>query len=78
MVRTIAFTFNALGSMTGASDPASRLVFDFDALSRLGTATQSGVAGMPDCALTYGYDSMTNVVSVADNWGVQVASAYNA
>lgn len=78
VVRSIGFTFNALGIMTGASDPASRLAFDFDALNRLERATQSGVAGMPDFTLTYGYDGMTKVVSVADNWGAQVASTYDA
>lgn len=78
LVRTIEFGFNALGVMTNANDPASRLAFDFDALNRLERATQSGVAGMMDFTLTYGYDGVANVVSVADNWGVQVASAYNA
>ncbi|MHC1763419.1 MAG: RHS repeat-associated core domain-containing protein [Verrucomicrobiia bacterium] len=77
VVRSIDFTFNALGVMTGASDPASTLSFGFDALNRLERATQSGVPGIADFTLTYGYDSMTNVVSVADNWGAEVASAYD-
>lgn len=64
--------------MTGAADPASRLAFDFDALNRLERATQSEVPGMADFTLTYAYYGMTNVVSVTDKWGVQVASEYDS
>jgi RHS repeat-associated protein len=78
VVRAIDFSFNALGVMTGAADPASRLRFDFDALNRLERTTQSEVPGLPDFTLTNAYDGMTNVVSVTDNWGVEVASDYDA
>ena len=78
LVRTITFGFNALGVMTSASDPASHLEFDFDALNRLERATQSGVPGLADFTLTYGYDGLANVTAVTDNWGVQVASQYDS
>lgn len=77
VVRTLNFTFNALGLMTGASDPASTLTFNFDALNRVQSTTQSNVPGLADFTLNYAYDDMGNVTSVTDNYGVQVASTYD-
>ncbi|MBE7502108.1 MAG: hypothetical protein HS113_17790 [Verrucomicrobiales bacterium] len=77
-VRTLSYGFNALGVMTNAVDPASHLTFEFDALNRLERSIQSGVEGLSDFTLTYTYDGMTNVVSVTDNWGVQVLSEYDS
>lgn len=78
VVRTMNFTFNALGLMTGASDPASTLTFNFDVLNRLQSSTQSNVPGLADFTLNYTYDDMGNVTSVTDNYGVQVGSTYDA
>ena len=78
IVRTLSYGFNALGVMTNAVDPASHLTFEFDALNRLERSIQSGVEGLSDFTLTYTYDGMTNVVSVTDNWGVQVLSEYDS
>ena len=78
LVRTLTYTFNGLGVMTSASDPTSRLDFDFDALNRLQAVAQSGVPGLPTFTLTNLYDGLGNVVSMTDNWGVQVASEYDA
>jgi RHS repeat-associated protein len=78
VIRTFTYTFNALGVMTGAGDPAGQLTFRYDSLNRLEQATQSGVPGLSDFTLNYAYDGMTNVVSVTDNWGVQVTSDYDA
>ena len=77
IIRTFEYTFNELGLMTSASDPASHLAFEFDALNRMEQTSQSRVPGLPDFTLTYAYDGMTNVLSVTDNWGVQVASEYD-
>ena len=74
----MAYTFDALGVVTSANDPASHLAFDFDGLNRLTRATQSGVTNLADFTLTYTYDGTDNVMFVTDNWGVQVASAYDA
>lgn len=77
LVRTIAVSFNALGLMTGATDPASTMTFAYDGLNRLQQATQSGVTGLSDFTLSYAYDAQSNLVSVTDNAGVQVASQYD-
>lgn len=76
-MRTLTYAFNALGLMTDASDPASTLSFNFDALNRLQSTTQSNVPGLADFTLTYGYDDVGNVTSVTDNYGVQVGSSYD-
>jgi RHS repeat-associated protein len=78
VVRSIEFTFNALGIMTSASDPASHLAFGLDTLNRLKTAAQTGVTKLTDFTLTYGYDGMANVTSVMDNWGAEVLSQYDS
>lgn len=78
VIRTFDYTFNALGIMTGATDPASALMFTFDALNRLAQTTQTAVVGLPDYTLTYDYDGLTNVVSTVDNWGVGVQSEYDS
>jgi fibro-slime domain-containing protein/RHS repeat-associated protein len=77
LVRTLEFSFNALGLMTEASDPASTLEFSYDNLNRLLSTTQSNVPGLPDFTLNYSYDDVGNVISVTDNYGVQVASTYD-
>lgn len=73
----IEFGFNALGVMTNASDPSSHLAFEFDDLNRLQKAIQTGVPNLAEFVLHYGYDAMTNVVSVKDNWGVEMVSGYD-
>ncbi len=77
-IRTQAFSFNAIGAMSGAEDPAGRLDFEYDLLNRLTRATQSRVGGLSNFALTYAYDGMDNELSVTDASGVQVTAEFDA
>ncbi len=78
VVRTLSYSFNSLGAMTAASDPASTLTFTFDALNRMTKAAQTAVPGLRDFTLTYDYDAESNVTSTTDGDGVEVLSTYEA
>ncbi|HLH56260.1 MAG TPA: PKD domain-containing protein [Verrucomicrobiae bacterium] len=77
LLRTLTMSFNALGLITGATDSTSTVSFAYDALNRLQQSTQAGIPGLPDFSLSYAYDAQSNLVSVADNFGVQVTSQYD-
>lgn len=77
LLRTIGFTYDAVGNMLTAIDPDSSYEFFYDALGQMLTADNAGTAGVPHVVLSYGHDAQGNVISVSDNYGVTVASVYN-
>ena len=77
LVRTIEFTYDAVGNMLTATDPDSTYTFAYDALNRLHTVDNAGTPGAPNVVLIYRYDAQGNVVLTQDNAGVTVESQYD-
>jgi RHS repeat-associated protein len=76
-VRSIEFTYNAVGQLTRAADPGSLVEFEFDELNRLARTTQRGLPDQFEATLAYGYDAMRNVLSVTDDAGAQITTEYD-
>lgn len=66
-VRTITYTYDAVGELTGAIDPDATLTFTYDSGGRQITAATSSAAGQPNVTLTAGYDAYGNRTSLTDN-----------
>ena len=66
-VRTISYTYDNTGKLTGASDPDATLTFTYDSGGNQLTAETSGSAGQPDVKLTSTYTPDNLRTSVADN-----------
>jgi RHS repeat-associated protein len=77
-VRRLRFTYDAVGNLTGASDADSEYAFTYDALDRMTQADNAGTPRAPHLILDYTYDPVGNLLSVRDNSGVSVTSAYDA
>jgi RHS repeat-associated protein len=77
LIRTLSYKFNALGLQTIAEDPEARYDYSYDSLNRL-RSVKSTVPGLPDFALTYGYDKNGQTTSVTDNYDVSVGSRYDS
>jgi len=77
-VRRLQFSYDAVGNLTGASDADSTYGFSYDVLDRMTQADNAGTPRAPHLVLNYIYDPVGNVLSVRDNSGVSVTSAYDA
>ncbi|MGE3804743.1 MAG: RHS repeat domain-containing protein, partial [Gemmataceae bacterium] len=78
VVRTLDFTYDAIGNMLTASDPDSSYAFTYDAVNRVTSVDNAGTPLLPHLVLTYGYDAVGNITSISDNYGVIVQSTYDA
>ncbi|MBW1644893.1 MAG: PKD domain-containing protein [Deltaproteobacteria bacterium] len=76
-VNIINYGHDAAGNLTYIADNNSSLFFTYDATNNLLTADNTGTPGFPIVKLTYQYDSMGNLLSVADNLGVRINSIYD-
>jgi YD repeat-containing protein len=75
VLRTIAFDYDAASQLTSASDPDSTYTYTYDLAGRLATVDNTGPPGVPPVLLTYGYDDVNNLTSVADTInGVQAGT----
>jgi YD repeat-containing protein len=77
IIRTISYTYDALGNLLTATDPDSSLTYTYDVLNRVHTADNAGTPGVPRVILTSTYDANGNRISVGDNLGVTVVSTYD-
>lgn len=77
-VRSIQLTYDATGNLLTAADLASSYTLTVDALGRTTSVDNAGTPGAPHTLLDYSYDAVGNVLSVSDNFGVRVDSAYDA
>ena len=65
----IQYEYDAAGNLLFASDDFSSLSFTYDNRNRQRTVDNSGTPGLPSVVLTYQYDSVGNVTSLADSIG---------
>lgn len=77
LVRTLNYTYDAVGNMLTASDPGSSLTFTYDAANQQTSADNAGTPGVPRVLLEYEFDPNGNISFVTDDSGVTVASEYN-
>lgn len=75
-IRSLDFTYDAVGNLLTATDPDSALTFSYDSRDRL-TQVENLIPGLPVTTLTYTYDRAGNRLSVIDNLGVRVDSTYD-
>lgn len=78
LVRTITSAYEVAGNLRSPSDPDGTRTWTYDSLNRVKTESNPGTPGVPAVTLTYTYDTLGNVASATDNFGVQVASTYDA
>jgi len=57
LVRTLAYTYDAAGQLTAASDPDSSYAVTYDNLGRVVTVDNNGTSGVPRVILTSAYDA---------------------
>ncbi len=65
-IRTFAYTYDAAGQMTAASDPDSNYAYTYDSLGRLTSADNQGTPGAPRVQTSYAFDAVGNVLSIVD------------
>jgi YD repeat-containing protein len=66
-IRTVTYSYDLLGRLTGATDPDAVLTFTYDSLGRPTVAqTSGGGSGQPNLTLTSAYDAVGNRISLAD------------
>lgn len=75
-LRTITFTYDAEGQLTGATDPDATLTFTYDSAGRQETARTSSAAGQPDVTLTAGYSKFGERTSLVDNLSSVARTTY--
>jgi YD repeat-containing protein len=68
-VRTISYTFDAAGQLTGASGPDSAYAFQYDNAGRMTRADNQGTPGVPHVALQYGYNVFGLRATLSDGLG---------
>jgi len=78
LIRRLQFTYDAVGNLSGASDDDSAYAFTYDALDRMTQVDNARTPRAPHVVLDYTYDPVGNLLSVRDNSGVSVTSAYDA
>lgn len=76
-IRTINFTYDAVGNLVRATDADSAFAFNYDSRDRVTQVNQTGVSGLAPVTLNYTYDATGNRASVSDNFGVRVNSTYD-
>ena len=65
-IYTFQFTYDAAGELTSASDPDSSYTYTYDLLGRQTSVITQGTPGVPEVALSYGYDRDGNTLTVSD------------
>jgi len=65
LVRTLAYTYDAAGQLTAASDPDSSYAVTYDNLGRVLTVDNNGTSGVPRVILTSSYDAAGNRSSLS-------------
>jgi RHS repeat-associated protein len=65
-LRSIGYTYDAVGNMITANDPDAKYTYSYDALNRVVTLNNSGTKGVPAVTFTYSYDEVGRMVAVAD------------
>jgi RHS repeat-associated protein len=80
VVRTMVWRYDTLGNLVEAFDPDSHYVYTYDTLNRVKSVDNNplGDLDLPRVILSYVYDRQGNVISTSDNFGVTVASEYDA
>ena len=63
---TIRYTYDLATNVTSLVDDVSSLAFAYDALDRVKTVDNDGTSLAPQVVLSYTYDDVGNVLSVAD------------
>ena len=77
-IRTMSFTYDAVGNLLTKSDPNSAYTYTYDSLNRLMTVDNAGTPDIPNVVLTYDYDPEGNRIFAGDNMGVEVNSIYDS
>ena len=77
LVNEIQFLYDPVGNLLEVGDAFSHYTYTYDAIDRLLTVDNLGTPGAPHVQLTYQYDAVGNVTSIADNLGATVNSTYD-
>ena len=77
-IESIHYAYDAAGNLISASDSRSSYTLTRDAQGRLTGVDNAGTAGVPHVGFTATYDPAGNLTSVSDNFGVSVASSFDA
>jgi RHS repeat-associated protein len=75
---TIRFTYDPVGNLTSAEDTDSRVKLAHDALNRASTVATVDRGAQPAVTLTYGYDAVSNRVSLVDSEGGTTGFEFDA
>jgi RHS repeat-associated protein len=65
-LRSIGYTYNAVGNVITATDPDAKYTYGYDALNRLTSLDNTGTAGVPAVVFNYLYDAVGRLVTVGD------------
>jgi YD repeat-containing protein len=65
-VRSIGYTYDAVGNVITANDPDAKYTYGYDALNRLSKKDNTGTNGVPSVAFTYLYDEVGRLITVSD------------
>ena len=76
-IRTVTWTYDDAGRLTGVKDPDSQYAYAYDNANRLTGVDNAGSPGMPQVALTYTYDPAGNRTAVQDSLGGLTSYAYD-
>ena len=76
-IRTVTWTYDDAGRLTGVKDPDSQYAYAYDNADRLTGVDNAGSPGMPSVALTYTYDPAGNRTAVQDSLGGRTSYAYD-
>lgn len=66
IVRTFAYTYDAVGHLLTSIDPDSQYTYTYDLVDRIKSVDNTGTTGVPAVKFAYNYDAVGNLLSVAD------------
>nr|WP_269454730.1 PASTA domain-containing protein [Methylomonas koyamae] len=78
VIRSTSMAYDAVGHLLSVADPDSRLSYSYTALDTLQQVSNAGSPNQPLLVLNYSYDGNGQLLTARDNYGVQVASEYDA
>jgi RHS repeat-associated protein len=67
LVKTFAYTYDAVGHLLTSTDPDSKYTYTYDAIDRITSVDNAGTAGVPAVKFNYGYDAVGNLLTVNDS-----------
>jgi RHS repeat-associated protein len=67
IVKTFAYTYDAVGHLLTSTDPDSKYTYTYDAVDRFTSVDNTGTAGVPGVKFNYSYDAVGNLLTVNDS-----------